>query len=45
MNKQIQHFYNFGEYKIEKTERLLTRHGEVVPLPPFPPSMPVSSMA
>ncbi|MBA3631559.1 MAG: PD40 domain-containing protein [Acidobacteria bacterium] len=34
MSEQTQHFYTFGEYKIEKTERLLTRRGEVVPLPP-----------
>ena len=34
MNEQIRHFYEFGDYKIEKTERLLTRRGEVVPLPP-----------
>lgn len=34
MNEQTQRFYTFGEYKIEKTERLLTRQGEVVPLPP-----------
>jgi len=34
MNGQIQRFYTFGEYKIEKTERLLTRLGEVVHLPP-----------
>ena len=34
MNEQTQRFYTFGEYKIEKTERLLMRNGEVVPLPP-----------
>ena len=34
MNEQTQHFYTFGEHKIEKKERLLTRNGEVVPLPP-----------
>ncbi len=34
MNEQTQRFYTFGEFKIEKTERLLTRRGEVVPLPP-----------
>jgi len=34
MNEQTQRFYTFGDYKIEKTERLLTRKGEVVPLPP-----------
>jgi len=34
MNEQTQRFYLFGEYRIEKTERLLTRQGEVVPLPP-----------
>ena len=34
MNGQTQRFYTFGDYKIEKTERLLTRKGEVVPLPP-----------
>ncbi len=34
MNEQTQRFYTFGDYKIEKTERLLTRCGEVVPLPP-----------
>ena len=34
MSEQIRHFYEFGDYRIEKTERLLTRRGEVVPLPP-----------
>jgi len=34
MNQQTRHFYEFGEYRIEKTDRLLTRRGEVVPLPP-----------
>src|SRR5688572_30108967 len=34
MSEHLQHFYEFGEYRIEKKERLLTRRGEVVPLPP-----------
>src|SRR5687767_11237686 len=34
MDKQLRHFYEFGDYRIEKTERLLMRQGEVVPLPP-----------
>jgi DNA-binding winged helix-turn-helix (wHTH) protein len=34
MSEQPRHFYEFGDYRIEKTERLLTRRGEIVPLPP-----------
>jgi len=34
MSEQKRHFYEFGEYRIEKTERLLTHLGEAVPLPP-----------
>ena len=34
MDEQIRCFYEFGDYRIEKTERLLTRRGKVVPLPP-----------
>ena len=34
MSQQTRQFYEFGDYRIEKTERLLMRRGEVVPLPP-----------
>jgi len=34
MNEQTQHFYEFGEYRIEREERLLKRGYEVVSLPP-----------
>lgn len=34
MSAQTGHFYEFGAYRIEKTERLLMRGIEAVPLPP-----------
>lgn len=34
MSAQTGHFYEFGAYRIEKTERLLMRGLEAVPLPP-----------
>ncbi len=34
MSQQTQHFYEFGEYRIEAAERLLRRDDNVVSLPP-----------
>ena len=34
MNKPLNHFYEFGEFRIDATERILLRHGVPVPLPP-----------
>jgi DNA-binding winged helix-turn-helix (wHTH) protein/TolB-like protein/tetratricopeptide (TPR) repeat protein len=34
MSKHASHFYEFGEFRLEPSERLLRRAGKVVPLPP-----------
>ena len=34
MNKQMNHFYAFGEFRVELTRRKFYRDGTVVPLPP-----------
>ena len=34
MNQQIQHFYEFGPFRLDITERILLRDGQHVPLPP-----------
>ncbi|HKC62177.1 MAG TPA: winged helix-turn-helix domain-containing protein [Pyrinomonadaceae bacterium] len=34
MSKQIKHFYEFGPFRLDATQRLLLRGGEVVPLTP-----------
>ena len=33
-SKQAKHFYEFGPFRLDVTERLLLRNGEPVPLPP-----------
>lgn len=34
MNRQLNRFYEFGPFRVDAANRLLLRHGEVVPLPP-----------
>src|SRR5215204_6430163 len=34
MNRPVQQYYEFDQYRLGTTERLLTRSGEVVSLPP-----------
>ena len=34
MNRQTKHFFEFGPFRVDASNRLLMRDGEVVPLPP-----------
>ena len=34
MNRQTKHFFEFGPFRVDASNRLLLRDGEVVPLPP-----------
>ena len=34
MSKEINHIYEFGDFRLETAERLLSRHGESISLPP-----------